>query len=160
DSANVAALKSVQGMGAVDRLKGIWHWLRRSAANSSVVFIFVPIALLALAIAGYGWWWGIVATKIRASTIAFLDAQQQIGRELTWDALQIEGFPYRIQTTLSALHFTAPDRGAAYDAERIVVDVQPFALHRVAFSLEGQQHFFYAKERWIETDTRADKALV
>lgn len=147
--------------GIFEPLWRIAGWVRRRvAAHLSIFFIFIPIALIALAIAGYGWWWRIVADEVRSNTVAFQAAQRDLGRELTWDTLKIEGFPYRVESTLSTLHFTAPDRGAAYNGERIVVHVQPLALNRVGVSLEGEQHFFYTKERWIETNARADKALV
>ena len=117
--------------------------------------------LLALLLAAYGWWWRVVADGVRQNATTFQAAQQALGRELTWDAFSVEGFPYRVEATLTQPHFTAPDRGTAWDGERVVMHIQPFALNRLGFSLEGQQHFFYAKEgRWIETDGRADKALV
>jgi len=147
--------------GILERLRRTGRWIgQRAAANAQVVFIFIPITLLALAIAAYGWWWGIVADNLRAEAVAFQAAQRDLGRALTWDALKIEGFPYRVDATLSLLDFTAPDRGATWKGERVVVHVPPLSRNRIDVALEGQQYFFYAKDRWIETNARADKALV
>ena len=147
--------------GILEQVGKIGSWVRRrAAAQLSIVFIFVPIALIALGLAGYGWWWRVVADEVRANTLAFQAGQRDLGRELTWDAFKIEGFPYRVESRLSTLHFTAPDRGAAFNSDRIVVHVQPLALNRVVFSLEGEQEFLYTKERLIDTKARADKALM
>lgn len=148
-------------IGALRKLRHATAWLRqRAAEHLPSVVVFALIAFIAVAAAGYGSWWRLVAEEVRANAIAFQAEQRQLGRELTWDGIRTEGFPYRVETTLSTLHFMAPDRGAAYDGDRVVVHVEPLALHRVAVSLEGQQHFFYAKERWIETNVRADRAIL
>jgi hypothetical protein len=144
--------------GISDRLTIALAWVRRKAAT---LLLFVPIVLIASALAGYGWWWRYVADGVRENVSAFQTAQRELGREVKWDAFGVEGFPYRVEATLTAPRLTAPDRGAAYDGERVVMEVQPLRLGRVGVSLEGQQHFFYAKEgRWIETYLRADKALI
>lgn len=136
-------------------------WLRRQAVRNLIaLWIFLPVALIALALAGYGWWWQTVADGLRASVMNFQAAQLALGREVKWESFEVQGFPYKVEGTLSALHLTAPDRGAAYDGERIVVRAHPFGLNSVALSLEGQQHLFFAREQWIETKGRADKSLV
>jgi hypothetical protein len=147
--------------GIRERLRLIAAWLRRQAVrNLTALWIFLPVALIALALAGYGWWWQTVADGMRASVATFQAQQVALGREVKWDSFTVQGFPYKVEGTLSTLHLTAPDRGAAYDGERIVVRMQPFGLNSVALSLEGQQHFFYARERWIEAKARADTSLV
>mgnify|MGYP001352494201 CR=1 FL=1 len=145
----------------LDRLHLALARLKRQALRHlTAIWILLPVTLLALALAGYGWWWQVVADSVRTNVATFQAGQRALGREIRWDSFDLAGFPYRVQGTLNMLHLTAPDRGAAYDGERVVVHVQPFALNRIALSLEGQQHFFYAKERWIEANVRADKSLV
>jgi len=123
--------------------------------------VLVPVALFALLLAAYGWWWRVVADGVRQNATALQAEQTVLGRELIWDAFTVEGFPYRVETIISSPRFTAPDRGTEWRGERVVVHVQPLALNRAVFSLEGLQHFFYGKEgRWFQTDGRADKALV
>ncbi len=129
-------------------------------AHLALIAIFVPIALIVLAFGGYGMWWRTVADNVREQVAQYQALQRKLGRDVTWDSFAIDGFPYRLDATLNTLHFTAPDRGSAWDGERIVVRVPPLALGRVAISFEGQQHYFYARERWIETNARADKALL
>ena len=132
-------------------------WVR---AHLSLVVFILPIVLIAVALAAYGLWWRAVADGVRARVLAFQALQHSLGRDVTWDTFVVEGFPYRVDGTLNALHFTAPDRGSAFDGDRIVVHVQPLSLSRASLSFEGQQHYFYAREQWIETTARADKALV
>lgn len=125
------------------------------------MWVLVTIALFALLLAAYGWWWRVVADGIRQNALAFQTEQTSLGRELTWSAFTVKGFPYRVETTISAPRFTAPDRGTEWRGERVVVNVQPLALNRAVFSLDGLQHFFYGKEgRWFQTEGRADKAQV
>jgi hypothetical protein len=121
--------------------------------------LLIPVAVMALALAGYAWWWRIVADGVRENVMALQTEQRALGRNLEWDSLAIEGFPYTVEATLSKARMLAPDTGAAWDGERIVVHLQPLALNSIELSLEGEQHLFYVGEgRWLETDARADKA--
>ncbi len=147
--------------GILSQLREALDWVRaRLGSHLSVLWIIAPIVLIAVVLAGYGWWWRVVADSVRDQIGQLQTAQREAGRDLSWDALTTRGFPYRVETTVGALHFTAPDRATAWDSERVVVNVHPLSLGQVEVSLEGQQHFFYARERWVETDVRADKALV
>ncbi len=147
--------------GLFDRLHLALAWLKRQAiGHLTAIWIFLPVTVLALALAGYGWWWQVVADNMRSSVALFQSEQTSLGREVKWDSFDVQGFPYRVMGTLSAMHLTVPERGAFYDGERIVVHLEPFALNRMALSLEGQQRIFYTHEQWIEATARADKSLV
>jgi hypothetical protein len=145
----------------LDRLHLLFAWAKRRAlAHLTALFVLLPVALFALALAGYGWWWQVVGDSLRTNVTNFQAQQAALGREVKWDAFDVNGFPYRVLGTVSAMQLMAPDRGASYTGERIVVHLEPFSLNRIAFSLEGQHRVFYARERWIEATARADKALV
>jgi hypothetical protein len=148
--------------GILDRLGRIWGWARRKAlAHLAIVLIGVPIILAALALAGYAWWWRVVADGVRQNALDLQVEQVALGRQLSWDSFKIEGFPYRVETTIAMPHYTAPDRGTNWDGERLVIHVQPLALNRAVISFEGLQHFLYGQDgRWIQADGRADKAFV
>jgi hypothetical protein len=126
----------------------------------AALWLLLPVTAIALALAGYGWWWQVVAESVRTSVTTFQADQRALGRAVEWDSFDVAGFPYRVQGTLNTLRLMAPDRGATYDGERVVVHIRPFAPNTLALSLEGRQHFFLAKERWIEANVRADKSLV
>ncbi len=124
-----------------------------------VAALLIPIAIVALVLAGYAWWWRIVADGVRENVVSLQAEQRALGRNLDWDSLDVKGFPYSVEGTLKKVRLLAPDMGAAWNGERIVVYMQPLALNSIEFSLEGEQHLFYVGEgRWIETDARADKA--
>ncbi len=126
-----------------------------------MVLVVLPIALVALVLAGYGWWWRVVADGVRQRVAAFQTEQTALGRQVIWDSFAVTGFPYRVETAVTAPRYSAPDRGIEWTGERVVVNVQPLTLNRAVISLEGLQHFFYGNDgRWIQTDGRADKALV
>lgn len=137
-------------------------WLRaRLSASVSILLIGIPIIVVALALGGYGMWWRTLADGVRQNVVQFQSAQREIGRDLSWDRFNVEGFPYRVEAQISMPRFLAPDRGSAWDGERVVMHIDPLSVGNMSVSLEGQQHFFYAKDgRWIETDARADKALI
>jgi hypothetical protein len=142
-------------------IEAAWSRVRaRFAGRLALIAIFVPIALAVLALGAYGLWWRTVADGVREQVAQFQAMQRALGRDVRWESFAVGGFPYRVEGTLSTLHFTAPDRGSAWDGDKIVVHVPPLSLNRIALSFEGQQHYFYARERWIETNARADKALV
>ncbi len=124
-----------------------------------IVALLIPIAFVALVLAGYAWWWRIVADNMRQNVVVLQSEQRALGRNLDWDSLEVEGFPYNVEATLTKVRLLAPDTGAAWNGERIVAHMQPLALNSIEFSVEGEQHLFYVGEgRWIETDLRADKA--
>jgi hypothetical protein len=141
----------------VEALKQRFAELR---SHGPVLAILVPLAFVAIAAGGYGLWWRTIADNVRDRVMALQAKQKLLGREVSWDSFAVAGFPYRVETTIGAVHFTAPDRGSAWDGERVVVTVPPLAADRLTISLEGQQHYFYAREQWIETNATADKALV
>ncbi|MFM9864480.1 MAG: DUF2125 domain-containing protein [Micropepsaceae bacterium] len=140
------------GMGAALRARFVGRF--------ALIATFVPLALVVLALGAYGVWWRTVADSVREQVVQMQALQRSLGRDVRWESFAVEGFPYRVDARLDTLHFTAPDRGSAWDSERIVVRVPPLSPGRVAVSFEGQQHYFYARERWIETNARADKALL
>ena len=150
-------------MGSIlNSIRRTGAWLRDLVgAYLAGVWVLIPIVLIALALASYGWWWRVVADGIRQNAATLQAQQTALGRELIWDAFNVEGFPYRVDTTVSSPRFTAPDRGTEWRGERVVVHVAPLAINRAVFSLEGLQHFFYGMEgQWIESEGRADKALL
>lgn len=132
----------------------------RFAGRLTLIAILAPIALGVLALGAYSLWWRTVADNVRDQVAQFQVVQRALGRDVRWESFAVSGFPYRVEGTISTLHYTAPDRGSAWDGDRVVVRVPPISLNRIALSFEGQQHYFYARERWIETNARADKALV
>lgn len=140
---------------------GAWQWtVALFVGHWRLALLLVPIAMLAMAIAGYAWWWRVLADRVHDTVVGIQDAQKQLGRNIEWNSLEIKGFPYLVDATLTKARLLAPDIGAVWDGERILVRLKPFALNKIAVSLEGEQHIFYVADgRWIEADARADKAL-
>ncbi len=138
-------------------LKERFEWVR---PHLTLIAIFVPLGLVAVAAGAYGLWWRAVADNVRDQVVEFQAKQRLMGREISWESLSVGGFPYRVEAAVGAVHFMAPDRGSAWDAERVVVHVPSLGLDRIGVSLEGQLHYFYAREQWIEANARADKALI
>lgn len=142
---------------AFERARPALAWAR---ARLSLLAVFVPITLIVAGLAAYGLMWRATANGVRDSIVQFQAAQRSLGREVSWDSLDVTGFPYRVEGVVNTLRYTAPDQGNAWTADKIVVHMQPLALGRISVSFEGQQRYFYARERLIDTDVHANKATV
>ena len=142
------------------RLRVSDGWVRWRPVLASI-WILVPIALIAILLAGYAWWWQQVADGIRIGASQFQLEQHAQGREAQWDDLDISGFPYQVEAQFNAPRITAPDRGFAWDGKSVVLDIAPLKPRHISFNLQGHQHLLYAKDgRLIEGGADAAKALV
>ena len=118
------------------------------------------MAAIAVGLAAYGVWWRVLADRVQETLNGIQGEQKALGRNLEWNALKIEGFPYLVDATLSKTRLLAPDIGTVWDGERVVVRIRPLSPGSIRISLEGPQHFFHvANGRWIEISVEADKAL-
>ena len=142
------------------RLALVQLWMRLRTAFAGVR-IFVPIALIALLLAGYTWWWQQVADSVRDGAGQFQIDQHAYGREALWDGLDLSGFPYRVEAQFKAPRITAPDRGFAWDGKSVVLNVQPLRPRHISLNFEGHQHVLYVKDgRLVEGGADANKAVV
>lgn len=142
------------------RLLAITSW-SRALAMIAGVRIFIPIAAVALLLAGYTWWWQQIASGIRVGAAQFQADQRALQRETAWDSLEISGFPYRVEALITGPKITAPDRGIAWDGKAVVLHMQPLNPRHVSLSFQGRQHVFYAKDgRLIEGGADANKAML
>jgi hypothetical protein len=146
----------------VERLRAAGWWIFRQIGRRwKVALLLLPVAIIAVGLAAYGWWWRTLADRVHESVAQIQNEQKTLGRNLEWNAFEIGGFPYLVDATLIKARFLAPDLGSVWDGERVVVRLRPLSLNSIMVSLEGQQHFFHVSNgRWIEADTRADKALL
>ncbi len=135
--------------------------LRRQLPGWRSTVVLLPVAAIALGLAGYGIWWRVLADSVREAIVGLQSEQKILGRNLEWNALRIEGFPYLVDATLSKTRLMAPDIGTVWDGERVVIRLRPLSPGSIRVLLEGQQHFFHVLNgRWIEADMRADTALL
>lgn len=147
----------------------IMSWLRRQPIRNlwrqlpgwRSAVVLLPVAAIALGLAGYGIWWRVLADSVSDAIVGLQSEQKNLGRNLEWSALRIEGFPYLVEATLSKTRLMAPDIGTVWDGERVVIRLRPLSPGSIRVLLEGQQHFFHVLNgRWIEADMRADTALL
>ena len=135
-----------------------WGWLRVAFAG---VRLFIPIAVIALLLTGYTWWWQQVANSIRFGAGQFQSDQHAQGREAQWDSLDVSGFPYRVEAQFASPRITAPDRGIAWDGKAVALHIEPLSPRHISLSFDGHQHVLYVKDgRLIEGGADANKAQV
>ena len=130
-------------------------------AGLAAIWIFVPLAAIALLLAGYIWWWQEVADGVRSAANQFQIDQHAQRHEATWDGLAINGFPYRVEAQFNGPRLTAPDRGFAWDGNSVVLGIQPLKPRHIALNFQGHQHVIYVKDGvLIEGGVDANQALV
>lgn len=146
----------------IHRVRGGLSWLARVVlVRGRAVLILLPVALIAVALAGYGWWWRILSERVQDTVMQIQAEQKQLGRSFGWSGFTIAGFPYEVEATLKQAQLLAPDVGTVWDGERVVVRLRPLSLETIKVSLEGEQHLLHvANGRWISADGRADRAIL
>ena len=76
----------------------------------------VILAIIAAAAIGWSvWWWAIASAKERALA-AWLDERRAAGWVAEAEAIDVGGFPYRIDTTIRGLELANPAAGWSWTA--------------------------------------------
>jgi len=76
----------------------------------------VILAIVALGALGWTGWWFAVASAKEAAITAWLDERRASGWVAEASAIDVEGFPYRVDTTVRGLELANPDAGWAWSA--------------------------------------------
>lgn len=131
----------------------LWGRLRPALV---AFWMFIPIALIALAAAAYGWWWQQIADGIRLNAANFQNEQRALQRDVQWEALSVDGFPYKLEARVTSPRITAPDYHVAWDGDGVSLAMHPLSPNRATIYLEGHHHLFYVGgSRPIDADGEA-----
>ncbi|MBV1865564.1 MAG: DUF2125 domain-containing protein [Rhodobacteraceae bacterium] len=80
------------------------------------------VGLVIFAMLGWsGYWWAGSSAK-DAALRAWLDGRQQAGWVADYQALEVQGFPNRFDTTISDLHLADPRSGWAWSAPHLYIN--------------------------------------
>ncbi|MBA3326530.1 MAG: DUF2125 domain-containing protein [Rhodobacteraceae bacterium] len=74
------------------------------------------LAIIVLAALGWTGWWFFIATAKEAALTAWLDARRAAGWVAEAEAIDVTGFPYRVDTTVRGLDLANPEGGWAWSA--------------------------------------------
>jgi hypothetical protein len=107
--------------------------------------IFAPAVAVALLIAAYAIYWHAVAGQVRALLEDFAVRSQDQSVKVGWSALDISGFPYRIEASLAAPKAVAPrtPENWSWTAEALDADFMPYNLRHVVLKVRGEQVLRY-----------------
>ena len=100
------------------------------------------IALIAIAsvAAAYGLYWSVVADRVRVGIEQWADDRRAEGYEVGYSGLDVGGFPFRLEATMSAPALSRPEaaRPWSWRGPRLVMSARPWRLSRVRLSAPGQ----------------------
>ena len=95
-------------------------------------------ASLAVAVAYSGYWY--YARGLALDLVAgWQDARGEEGYRITHEPMQTEGFPFAIRVVLEAPSVTAPEGRWDWRGQRLVLEAQPWNLHRFRLESHGAQ---------------------
>lgn len=99
--------------------------------------IYLPIGLLALAFVGYSLWWNYAAGEVERQLLAYRDRAEDGGPRLSFSALQVGGYPFRIEAHMADASIAAPQGGFA--AKQATLHFLPYRFDHVILSARGHQ---------------------
>lgn len=106
-------------------------------------------AALALLIGLWCAGWFYAAQQARARIAAWMAAQQAAGNIVTYDTLEIGGFPFRVVVEIAGPAYGTPTY--RWQATALALAFQPWNLHRFGFRTAGAQRLDVATGSKIET---------
>ena len=76
----------------------------------------IVLAIIALAALGWTGWWFLIASAKEAALNAWLAERRAAGWVADAEAVEVAGFPYRVDTTVRGLELANPEAGWAWSA--------------------------------------------
>lgn len=111
--------------------------------------LFVIAAVLALLIGLWCAGWFYAADRTRDRIAAWTAAQHAAGNIVTYDALEIGGFPFRIVVAIDGPAYGTP--AYRWQATSLALAFQPWSLHRFNFHTAGAQRLDFAMGNKVES---------
>lgn len=111
--------------------------------------LVIAAGILALLIGLWCAAWFYAAGQVRTRMAAWTAAQQAAGNVVTYDSLEIGGFPFRIVMTIDAPAYGTPVY--RWQAQSLTLAFQPWNLRRFGFRTAGAHRLDIATGSKIET---------
>lgn len=111
----------------------------------------IILLLVALAVAGYWFYWDHLAAELRAGFDRWVEQRRAEGLTVQHGAVDVGGFPYRLTLTVADPALGAPQEklAPAWSAPQLTIYFQPWNLRHVIAEAGGRQHL-----AWTDGGTR------
>lgn len=100
-----------------------------------------------LAIAGWTVFWFRIAGEVRLRTDAWIAEQATQGVKVTYGDMQVNGYPYRIEVTITDLAAEGLPQGGAFTVPEVTVLSLPWNPTLIVGSLAGETRFRWTDEK-------------
>jgi len=92
--------------------------------------------LVLLAMLAYSVYWSTLAGRIEAGLAAWAQAQRSDGMLIEYDALEVTGFPLRVQPQISNLRLAAPGPNPAWQwrSDQLIANVTPYNSNHIVLT--------------------------
>jgi len=96
-------------------------------------------------VAAYSLYWSSLAATLRQNIDAWITAQNQQGMAISYGSLDIGGYPYRLDITLTDVTVSQPGHPNhwTWSAPEIVGITLPYELNHMILELHGAQRLEY-----------------
>ena len=129
------------------------RWLR-----TLVIFL----GLSALLAGAYSGWWMFLASGLRDKTQTWIAERRELGHEIIYSDLEVEGFPFALRLALREASYVLNPGGEgwAWNGEDMGVTLRPWDLGHLEFSIHGTHRLTYvvADGGWHTATLRAGAA--
>lgn len=94
-----------------------------------------------LAIIAYSVYWFKLASQIELGLAAWAETQRGAGMQVEYDALEVNGFPLRVQPQISNLRLAAPGPNPAWQwrSDQLIANLTPYNLNHIVLTAPHPQ---------------------
>lgn len=99
--------------------------------------LIIPFALLAVFAFGYTVLWNKGADAMKAELVAFADREGTQGRSFTYEAIDVEGFPFNLRGRI--INADWQGERTRFQAAELMIATLPYDVSRILFVPRGEQ---------------------
>jgi hypothetical protein len=104
-------------------------------------WLVLALSAVAICLLIYAFWWSYAARAMQRQLEGFrVDGAAQ-GVTAAWDALDITGFPLRLQAKMTKPSYTNRPAALNWRGDTLSIQTLPWSISQVLFETNGQQHF-------------------
>ena len=107
--------------------------------------VYIPVAILVVAMGLWGWLWQSSAKQVRAEITEWIEEERGAGRTADYSSFTIGGFPYRLQVEFTNVHLGDPAAGWSWHVDKLTGNVLPYRLNHAVLTATGDQRLEFLR---------------